>query len=66
MTETITDLAADFARDGYAVARGLFSAAECAAYIDHYMTLRAAGTYPGDYSGEHLTATDPLKTVPAH
>lgn len=60
----IADLKADFDEQGFAVARGLFSQQECARYIEHYMTLRESGTYPGDYGGEHLTATDPLKKYP--
>ena len=30
------------------------------------MTLRAAGTYPGDFGGVDLTSADPLQTLPAH
>ena len=64
MPDSMETLKAEFDRDGYAVAPSLFSPDECAAYIEHYMTLRAAGTYPGDFGGEHLTATDPLKKFP--
>lgn len=53
-----------FKRDGYAVARGLFSLAEVAMYRDHYMTLRAKGTYPGDSAGVDVGSRDPLKRYP--
>ena len=40
-----------YARDGYAIARGLFSRDEVAAYIDHFMRLRTSGSYAGDSAG---------------
>lgn len=46
--------------DGYVVVPGLFSPEEAAAFRDHYMALRLAGTYPGDFGGVDATATDPL------
>jgi phytanoyl-CoA hydroxylase len=54
----------DFKRDGYTVARGLFTAEEVAAYRDHFMQLREKGTYPGDFAGVDLTSADPLKRYP--
>jgi ectoine hydroxylase-related dioxygenase (phytanoyl-CoA dioxygenase family) len=53
-----------FERDGYVVVRGLFSAEEAEAYKQHFMDLRAAGTYPGDMAGVDLTSDDPLKRYP--
>ncbi|HXF64842.1 MAG TPA: phytanoyl-CoA dioxygenase family protein [Caldilineaceae bacterium] len=53
-----------FQRDGYVVARGLFSAKEVAHYRDHYMALRAAGSYPGDTAGVDIGSNDPLKRYP--
>jgi phytanoyl-CoA hydroxylase len=53
-----------FRRDGFAVARGLFSDVEVARYRDHYMALRAAGTYPGDAAGVDIGSEDPLKRFP--
>ena len=44
----------EFEENGYVVARGLFNAEEVAAYREHYMTLRGAGTYPGDFAGVDL------------
>jgi ectoine hydroxylase-related dioxygenase (phytanoyl-CoA dioxygenase family) len=38
-------------RDGYHIARGLFSKEEAARYIDHYMDMRAQGSFPGDFGG---------------
>ncbi len=51
-------------RDGYAVARGLFSKQEAEFYIDHYMRLREAGSYPGDFQGVDPKSNDPLKRYP--
>jgi phytanoyl-CoA hydroxylase len=53
-----------FQNEGYALARGLFSQEEVARYIDHYMTLRAAGSYPGDSAGVDINSHDPLKRYP--
>ena len=39
------------AREGFAVARGLFSADEVAGLREHYMRLRAQGSYAGDFAG---------------
>jgi phytanoyl-CoA hydroxylase len=54
----------EFEENGYVVARGLFNAEEVAAYREHYMTLRGAGTYPGDFAGVDLNSSDPLKRFP--
>jgi len=62
-TPTPTDLE-QYQRDGYAVARGLFSPEECAQLRDHYMDLRARGSYPGDTAGVDIGSADPLKRFP--
>jgi ectoine hydroxylase-related dioxygenase (phytanoyl-CoA dioxygenase family) len=53
-----------FRRDGYVTAAGLFSADEVARYRDHFMRLRAAGSYPGDHAGVDAKSNDPLKRYP--
>ena len=53
-----------FQEDGYVVVRGLFTPEEAAVYRDHFMDLRAANTYPGDFAGVDLTSNDPLKRFP--
>ncbi len=57
-------LAQQFQRDGYAVARHLFAAGEVDALRSHFMGLRQAGTYPGDFDGVDITSADPLKRYP--
>jgi phytanoyl-CoA hydroxylase len=59
--ESLTD---GFARDGFSVAPARFAPDEVAALRGHYMELRAAGTYPGDFDGVDLAAADPLKRYP--
>jgi ectoine hydroxylase-related dioxygenase (phytanoyl-CoA dioxygenase family) len=54
----------EFELSGYTVAKGLFSPEEVANYREHYMTLRAAGSYPGDTAGVDVTSNDPLKRFP--
>jgi hypothetical protein len=53
-----------FKNSGYTLAKGLFSQGEVEQYRQHYMTLRAAGTYPGDTAGVDVTSNDPLKRFP--
>jgi phytanoyl-CoA hydroxylase len=53
-----------YRRDGYHVARGLFSEAEVARLRDHSMELRASGAHPGDFSGVDPGSSDPLKRFP--
>jgi phytanoyl-CoA hydroxylase len=53
-----------FEENGYTVVRGLFPPDEVEALRDHYMTLRANGTYPGDMVGAEPTSDDPLKRFP--
>src|SRR5262245_44801107 len=57
---------ARYRRDGFAVARGLFSADEVAGLRDHYMRLRAAGSYDGDSAGvaDPRGTPDPLQKYP--
>lgn len=57
---------AAYRRDGFAVARGLFRPEEVAELRDHYMRLRAAGSYAGDSAGveDPRGAPDPLKKYP--
>ncbi|MEX1020279.1 MAG: phytanoyl-CoA dioxygenase family protein [Litorilinea sp.] len=59
-----TTLVAQFQTQGYAVVSGLFDAEETAAYREHFMALRAAGTYPGDSAGVDVSSNDPLKRFP--
>jgi len=53
-----------FELNGYTLAKGLFTQEEVAKYRDHYMTLRAAGSYPGDTAGVDVSSNDPLKRYP--
>lgn len=58
------DISQKFMRDGYVVARGLFSTDEVDHLRQHYMTLRRHGTYEGDFAGVGATHSDPLKRYP--
>ncbi|HEX5323175.1 MAG TPA: phytanoyl-CoA dioxygenase family protein [Capsulimonadaceae bacterium] len=58
------DQLVEYQREGYLVVPGLFSQEEVESLRDHYMELRAAGTYPGDFDGVDLTSKDPLKRFP--
>ena len=63
--EAVPEVEADrFAANGYAVARGLFSRSEVDFYIEHFMQMREAGTYAGDFSGVNADDHDPLKAFP--
>jgi ectoine hydroxylase-related dioxygenase (phytanoyl-CoA dioxygenase family) len=53
-----------YAADGYLVVEELFDAEEVAFYREHYMQLRAAGSYPGDDAGVDIGNADPLKRFP--
>jgi phytanoyl-CoA hydroxylase len=57
-------LKADFARDGYAVARGLFDAEEVDRLRDHFMSLRQRGAYADDMAGVSTDRRDPLRRYP--
>jgi phytanoyl-CoA hydroxylase len=49
---------------GYAVARGLFSPEEVTQLREHFMELRAAGSYPGDMVADVQRKNDPLQKYP--
>ncbi len=53
-----------YRRQGYHLAAGLFSPEEVADLREHYMELRARGSYPGDTAGVDIGAADPLKRFP--
>ena len=53
-----------FKHSGYTLAKGLFSPEEIEHYRQHFMTMRAAGSYPGDTAGVDVTSNDPLKRYP--
>ena len=53
-----------FQETGYVIASGLFNQEEVQSYREHFMQMRAAGTYPGDFAGVDLTSSDPLKRYP--
>jgi len=50
--------------DGFAIARSVFSEEECVSLREHYMALRARGSYPGDASGTDIGGDDPMKKFP--
>jgi len=53
-----------FQESGYVMACGLFSRAEVESYREHFMQMRASGTFPGDFAGVDLNSNDPLKRYP--
>jgi len=53
-----------YQRSGYFLARGLFRPDEVERLREHYMALRAAGSYPGDAAGVDIGSADPLKRFP--
>jgi len=53
-----------YAKNGYAVVKGVFSPEECEAYREHFMTLRAEGAKPGDMVADTRKIGDPLKAYP--
>lgn len=58
------EYSAFFHKNGYVVVRVLFSADEVTFYRDHYMHLRARGSYAGDLVAAELMSNDPLKRYP--
>jgi ectoine hydroxylase-related dioxygenase (phytanoyl-CoA dioxygenase family) len=60
----LTQYSHQFQNQGYVVVPNLFSSEEVTFYQDHYMTLRQAGTYAGDFAGIDLQSSDPLKKYP--
>jgi hypothetical protein len=63
MTKTFANPAEEFAHTGVYLSRGMFSAEECDAFIDHYMELRKEER-PGDFAGVDSTSEDPWKRYP--
>ncbi len=55
---------ADFATDGYTVARGLFDQMEVVRLREHYMALRRRGSYKDDMVGVEPNGRDPLRRYP--
>lgn len=55
---------ADFATDGYTVARGLFDQIEVVRLREHYMALRRRGSYKDDVVGVKPNSRDPLRRYP--
>jgi hypothetical protein len=53
-----------FARDGYAVARGLFAEPEVDGLREHFMALRRRGSYADDVVGLRADSRDPLRRYP--
>jgi ectoine hydroxylase-related dioxygenase (phytanoyl-CoA dioxygenase family) len=53
-----------YEQSGYVLVPGLFSPEEVAALREHYMALRAVGSYPGDTAGVDNGSADPLKRFP--
>lgn len=61
---TLSQTVTEFENEGYAIARGLFTGEEVEGLRAHFMALRAAGTYPGDFGGVDPASEDPLKRYP--
>lgn len=53
-----------FKERGHVIVSGLFTDSEVAELRQHYMDMRHAGSYDGDFSGVDSKATDPLKAYP--
>ena len=53
-----------YQEQGYVVIRQVFTPEEVEHYREHYMEMRAKGSYPGDLAGVNVTSTDPLKRFP--
>ena len=53
-----------FSDNGYLLASQMFAPDEVAFYRDHFMAMRASGSYPGDEAGVDCKADDPLKRFP--
>jgi len=53
-----------FAAEGYAVVRGLFSPAEAARYRDRYTAMAEQGSAPSDTDIANARANDPLLRYP--
>lgn len=64
LSGTLSRLVEQYRRCGYAVASGLFTEEETAAYRDHFMALRHMGQFEGDFAGVDATSEDPLRRYP--
>jgi hypothetical protein len=53
-----------YQRDGYLIVRGVFPKEAVDHLRVHFMQLREAGVYAGDFSGVDPTSSDPLKRFP--
>lgn len=53
-----------YVENGWVVVSALFTEKEVACYRDHYMGLRAQGSYSGDYAAATPLDDDPLKRFP--
>lgn len=53
-----------YQEEGYVLARGLFSPAEAAQHLEHFMQLRTSGTYPLDHLGVDTEKSDPILKYP--
>ncbi len=58
------ELKRSYDADGFVVVKALFNQDEVSTCRDHYMSLREAGTWPGDSAGVDIGADDPLKRYP--
>src|SRR5947209_7468131 len=64
LTMFAESMRACFDENGYVVVRQLFGPQEVAELREHYMHLRASGSYPGDLVGVDANSSDPLKRYP--
>ncbi len=53
-----------FHQNGFVTAQGLFSELETGVLRNHFMDLRARGSYPGDMAGAEIDGEDRLKKYP--
>jgi len=54
----------EYQQQGYAVVRQLFTPEEVELFREHFMQMRAQGSYPGDLVGVNNASNDPLKRFP--
>ncbi len=53
-----------YTQQGHVIVPNLFTPKEVEFYKQHYMRLREQGEHPGDFAGNDLSSTDPLKKYP--
>lgn len=53
-----------YQRDGYVIARGLFTSSEVQHFVDHFMAMRAGGPRPGDFPDYDPASENPLQRFP--